>query len=192
MANRRPAALRHGIYSESLVLPSENPRHLRGLRTALRAALKPVGSVEELLADQVVTAAWRLRRYAILEACLVSCTGAELGPPVEIDLGRWAEIADSVRPDSVRPPATAQLEPEPPTDAQRLTWAYTSAVTSYALQRLWLQEARVGRELRAALRGLWALQRARGETGLPDEEDPAWLTALAQAGGLPALPVIAG
>jgi hypothetical protein len=184
MATRRPTALRHGIYSESLVLPSENARHLRQLRTALRAALKPVGAVEELLADQVVTAAWRLRRYAILEACLVSCAGAELGAPVEIDFGRWAEIADSVCP----PAEPAQLEPDAPTDAQRLTWAYTSAVTSHALQRLWLQEARVGRELRAGLRGLWALQRARGETGLPEDADPAWLTA--QAGGLPALPVL--
>ena len=191
MSTRRPAALRHGIYSESLVLPSENPRHLRQLRTALRAALKPVGAVEELLADQVVTAAWRLRRYAILEACLVSCAGAEMGLPVEIDLGRWAEIADSVRPDSVRPPGPAQVEPDPPTDAQRLTCAYTSTVTSYALQRLWLQEARVGRELRAALRGLWSLQRARGESGLPSEADPAWLTTLAQLGGPAALPVSA-
>jgi hypothetical protein len=62
MANRHPGALRHGIYSESLVLPHENPRHRRGLRTALRAALKPVGSVEELLA--AMRGLWALQRAA--------------------------------------------------------------------------------------------------------------------------------
>src|SRR5215208_2050407 len=61
-------ALRHGLLSQEIVLPGEDEEALRELDEYLRAELQPVGELEDLLIDRIITAYWRLRRLERVEA----------------------------------------------------------------------------------------------------------------------------
>lgn len=61
-------AITHGLLSKKTLL-SENERpEYEALRASLFADLSPMGATEELLADQVLAAAWRLRRLLEIDA----------------------------------------------------------------------------------------------------------------------------
>jgi hypothetical protein len=60
-------ALRHGLRSKEILLPGEDADALRELDVNLRAELRPVGEVENLLADRIIAAYWRLRRLGRVE-----------------------------------------------------------------------------------------------------------------------------
>ena len=66
-------ALRHGLRSEEILLPGEDGEALRELDEYLRAELQPVGELENLLIDRVVSAYWRLRRLGRVEAGIFTC-----------------------------------------------------------------------------------------------------------------------
>jgi hypothetical protein len=55
-------AVRHGLLSREVLLPGEDEGALRELNERLRDELQPVGEMESLLVDRIVTAYWRLRR----------------------------------------------------------------------------------------------------------------------------------
>ena len=55
--------LRHGLLSRAALLPSDDLEAFSAFAGALRADLAPTGAVQELLADQVIAAGWRLRRF---------------------------------------------------------------------------------------------------------------------------------
>ena len=61
-------ALKHGLNGKRIVLPNEDPEEFDDLRNALREELAPQGALEEMLVDEIVADAWRLRRIPILEA----------------------------------------------------------------------------------------------------------------------------
>jgi hypothetical protein len=63
-------ALRHGLLARDVVLPGEAADAFEDLWNQVRADLSPVGPIEELLADRVVNAMWRLRRLARAETAL--------------------------------------------------------------------------------------------------------------------------
>jgi hypothetical protein len=63
-------ALRHGLLARDAVLPGEDPDAFEELWNRVRADLSPMGPIEELLADRVVNAMWRLRRLARAETAL--------------------------------------------------------------------------------------------------------------------------
>ena len=60
-------ALKHGLTARQIVLPSESAADFELLRDAIHAHLAPDGPIENLLVDQIVAAAWRLRRSRVLE-----------------------------------------------------------------------------------------------------------------------------
>ncbi len=60
-------ALRHGILSQKILLPEEDEEALRELGVRLRDELQPVGELENLLVDRIITAYWRLRRLGRVE-----------------------------------------------------------------------------------------------------------------------------
>lgn len=64
-------ALRHGLLSETVLLNDENEDRLEAFREGVLQQLKPVGELEELLADRIIATAWRLRRAAQIEAQLL-------------------------------------------------------------------------------------------------------------------------
>jgi hypothetical protein len=54
--------LRHGLRAETAVLPIEDPAEFDQLQQQLKAELQPIGAQETLLFEDIVLAAWRLRR----------------------------------------------------------------------------------------------------------------------------------
>ncbi|HUO05784.1 MAG TPA: hypothetical protein VMU16_11365 [Candidatus Binataceae bacterium] len=63
-------AIKHGLAAVRAVLPEEDPAEFGVWRAALIAALAPVGALEEIFAEKIVTDAWRIRRIPGLEAAL--------------------------------------------------------------------------------------------------------------------------
>ena len=61
-------ALKHGMLAESMLVPGEKACDLKALGEALVAALEPEDGLEQLLAEDMLTAAWRLRRAGRFEA----------------------------------------------------------------------------------------------------------------------------
>jgi hypothetical protein len=64
----RHNALKHGLLSREVLLPGEDEEALRELGERLRAELRPVGELEDLLVDRITAAYWRLRRLGRVEA----------------------------------------------------------------------------------------------------------------------------
>jgi hypothetical protein len=64
-------ALRHGLRARDVVLPEEDADAFEDLLNRVRAELSPVGPVEELLADRVVSTMWRFGRSARAETALL-------------------------------------------------------------------------------------------------------------------------
>jgi hypothetical protein len=68
----RMNALRHGLTAKSVLLPDERAEDFVAFAENLRTDLDPVGAMEEVLAERIVAAAWRLRRVLRVEASLYS------------------------------------------------------------------------------------------------------------------------
>ena len=60
-------ATKHGLLSREVLLPNENAEALAELAQRLREDLQPVGELEDLLVDRVVSVIWRLRRLVRVE-----------------------------------------------------------------------------------------------------------------------------
>ena len=63
-------ALQHGLLSRQAVIQGESEAELVDLGKRLRSQLAPVGELELLLVDRIVSTAWRLRRAIALETML--------------------------------------------------------------------------------------------------------------------------
>ncbi len=65
-------AVKHGILSKEVVVRGlrlkESPREFKALHQRFVESLQPVGPLEEMLVDQIVTAHWRLRRALTAES----------------------------------------------------------------------------------------------------------------------------
>jgi hypothetical protein len=62
--------IKHGLLSGRVLIKGESEADLVAFGKRLRAQLAPVGELELLLADRVVSTAWRLRRALAVEAAL--------------------------------------------------------------------------------------------------------------------------
>ena len=60
-------ALKHGLLSQDILLPGEGEEALKELNEHLRNELQPVGELENLLVDRIISACWRLRRLGRVE-----------------------------------------------------------------------------------------------------------------------------
>jgi hypothetical protein len=63
-------AVKHGLTGKQVVLPNEDPEEFDAFRDGLLSALDPYGELEETLAEQIMSDAWRLRRVPLLESAL--------------------------------------------------------------------------------------------------------------------------
>jgi hypothetical protein len=61
-------ALKHGLLSKETLLPGEDEEALRELGERLRDELQPVGELENLLVDRIISSYWRLSRLGRVEA----------------------------------------------------------------------------------------------------------------------------
>ena len=60
-------AVKHGLFSEVSLIEGEAEASLVAFGKRLRADLAPVGEVEFMLADRIVSLAWRIRRLTDIE-----------------------------------------------------------------------------------------------------------------------------
>src|SRR5258708_21694884 len=65
--NSKHNALKHGIFSKVVLLKEEPRAEFNSLVRGLRNDLKPEGTLEELLVDNLVAISWRKRRLLIAE-----------------------------------------------------------------------------------------------------------------------------
>ncbi|MGP8199914.1 MAG: hypothetical protein ACLQU4_10470 [Limisphaerales bacterium] len=77
-------AVKHGILSKQVLVRGlnikESNRELSALHDRFRQELNPVGPVEEMLVDQIVTTHWRLRRALTAESGEIA---------LSVDQGQW-------------------------------------------------------------------------------------------------------
>jgi hypothetical protein len=64
----RHNALGHGLLSRDVLLPGEDKAALIELGERLRDELQPVGAVESLLVERIISSTWRLQRLGRVEA----------------------------------------------------------------------------------------------------------------------------
>ena len=67
-AATRLNAVKHGLLSQQVLLPGEDAAALEELGERLRTELQPVGPLEDILAEQIIAAFWRLHRLRRVEA----------------------------------------------------------------------------------------------------------------------------
>lgn len=60
-------SLRHGLLSQELILKDESFEDFDCLRENLYLSLNPMGTLEEVLVEKIVSAAWRFRRLIKVE-----------------------------------------------------------------------------------------------------------------------------
>ena len=60
-------AVTHGLTAQTAVLPGEDPGELEALGKSLMRQLRPRGVVQRIIAERVVSLAWKLRRVARAE-----------------------------------------------------------------------------------------------------------------------------
>src|SRR5690349_20644312 len=63
-------AAKHGLYSDTRLLPGEDRRLYRKLAVDIMDFFRPIGPVEETLTDQILSEIWRLKRYERAERSL--------------------------------------------------------------------------------------------------------------------------
>jgi hypothetical protein len=70
--------MKHGLLSREALVQGEREADLVDFGKRLRAQLAPVGELELLLADRIVSCGWRLRRLLRVESRLFKEDGAQL------------------------------------------------------------------------------------------------------------------
>jgi len=65
-------AVKYGIFSGVLLLDSESKEEFEKLVSGLREHCQPVGELEEILVDQLISSFWRLRRLLTAEAAEIA------------------------------------------------------------------------------------------------------------------------
>ena len=171
-------AVKHGLTAQSSVLPGEDPALLEALSNSLMKQLKPRGVVQRLMAERIVSLAWKLRRVARAEEAVAR----------EMEDGRqrrWKKGRDSAED---QPIFRQFVGPRPkPRDGGMLLadamWERgergTGEHQDYRLPRLTQYELKLDASLRAAMRELLKLQK-EADAFEEVEEDDAGEAAPAQ------------
>jgi len=144
-------ALRHGLLSREVLVPNESQEDLEAFGARLRAELCPVGELEALLVDRIVSSAWRLRRVLAVEAGLFS-------PPPPIRSAMDLDFRKLIG------------APEEDEETRELTVGehfHNDAHKTDAFSKLSRYEAGIERALFRALHELQRLQAARGGEFVP-------------------------
>ena len=171
-------ALRHGLLSRDILLPGEDEAALRELGEHLWDELQPVGALESLLVNRIISSTWRLQRLGRVEAGIFA---REL----------YGEMADRARKeadtytrglmddlltadvtvtdeDKHREALSKAEEMEAMQDAETATLGQTfirDANKANAFSKLSRYETTIERSLFKALHELQRLQTARGAGG---------------------------
>ena len=67
----RMNALKHGLQSEHVVIPGEDPEEFEALLSGIEEDYQPVGSREILLVERIAYCSWRLQRLGLIETAMM-------------------------------------------------------------------------------------------------------------------------
>jgi len=95
-------ALKHGAFSEILILPGEDPKEFEKLKNALFAEYKPSGVSEEKTMTSIAVAHWQERRlplyqYAQFLRARKSGFGRSEKDPLESNYAAWNKAAQGAK-----------------------------------------------------------------------------------------------
>lgn len=65
-------AIKHGLLSEETRLPWEEEEELDDLRKKLADTLRPVGALEEIVVDRMISLTWRIKRASRIESGILA------------------------------------------------------------------------------------------------------------------------
>lgn len=162
-------AVKHGLTAQTAVLPGEDPEELRRFAEDLTARLRPMGPLQAILVQRVVSLAWKLRRVA----------AAEESAALEMDETRlrgWSERRKFAEGLPFQSHAfQAGPRPQPRDAGELLAASFSNGSGGRAdegkLVRLTGYELKLEGALRATLRELRALQ--RDDSAAAPEQGPA-------------------
>ncbi|OHB76601.1 MAG: hypothetical protein A2Z25_06035 [Planctomycetes bacterium RBG_16_55_9] len=140
-------AIKHGLFAQQNVINCENHADFDQFHADLRSGLEPAGGVEEMLAERIVSLAWRLERVERIQSEAIDVMIAK----IETDSleGNRRERAGLLDEDSGR----SELA---------LGWAMIEDFKySHVLERLLMYEKRIESSLYKAMAELKKLQRMR-------------------------------
>lgn len=155
----RHNALKHGLLSQEALLPNEDEAALKELGESLRAELKPVGEMENLLAERIIASTWRLRRLGRVEAGIFALD------LYMITTGRTQEARTYAH---TAPPYDDRTEMKRVRDSELAALGQTfveDSSTANAFSKLSRYETAIERSLYRALHELQRLQAARRANG---------------------------
>jgi hypothetical protein len=84
-------SLKHGLLSKETVLQWENRQEFETFKDSILQALKPANALEDLLADKIVSLAWRLQRSRRIETGIITQQRLSLNFQIEIDEAKLSE-----------------------------------------------------------------------------------------------------
>jgi hypothetical protein len=147
-------AVKHGLFAREAVIHGENPAQFDLYREAFLADLRPVGPMESMLAERIVSLAWRLQRAERLQnqaidAKILESTG-----------GRVAKVARSLLPGGVRQTLADSGVMEPDPSLGRIF--AKDSLDAWLLDRLQLYERRIETSMFRTIAQLRQFQRRRG------------------------------
>ena len=174
----RHNALRHGLLSRDVLLPGEDEAALRELGEHLWDELQPVGALESLLVNRVISSTWRLQRLGRVEAGIFARElYGEMADRARKEADTYTrDFMDFVRTadttitdeDEHREALSKAEEMEEMQDAETATLGQTfirDANKANAFSKLSRYETTIERSLFKALHELQRLQAARGAGG---------------------------
>ena len=136
-------AIRHGLTSQTLVLPAEDPADFQRLLDSYLQQLHPAGPVELDLVHEIVAAKWRLNRIALIETQLLAAEIEDIERDNQEDYDE-GDVDELISP------------------VQSLTKAFDRLACN-SLPFLYRLESRLERTYSRALRNLLQLQKLRIE-----------------------------
>lgn len=81
-------AVKHGIFTDTMVDHIEKIEALNQLRQKIFDELKPKGIIEQILVDRIVVCIWRLRRCAVADKAIIKQDNVE----VEVNSNGYMDV----------------------------------------------------------------------------------------------------
>jgi hypothetical protein len=163
-------ALRHGLTSQSMTIPGEDPEELRQLRCAMMGTLNPQGALENQLVERIAVLTFRLKRVPVYEAALLAWTAYLLAAthdaPYEMTDAGDIGLRNDPFPDENDSIHDLQ-------DRLRLGRVMEHLLDTDAVAKLASHESLLQRQVSAAINDLLKLQRLRQEAQKQVEKDEA-------------------
>lgn len=135
-------ALKHGLLSSEVLLKGEDKDNLVKLSNQIRESLQPVGEIEQLLTDRIITNFWRLKRAMGVERSTMEWEKFNERGEIDLSFGGY--------------PRDEKLEEE-----QKIRKKIRDMIANNETEQILRYETTIERSIYKALHELQRLQAAR-------------------------------